>query len=85
LFRALEGHLEAHILLFTRGGHDEDAAARGGRDGDARDVGVERARARDVGAGGEHDDEARGVDDVTTERRWRPRVGHPSMVVRVVV
>ena len=66
LFRALEGHLEAHILLFTRGGHDEDAAARGGRGGDARDVGVERARARDVGAGGEHDDEARGVDDVTT-------------------
>jgi hypothetical protein len=48
-------------------------------------VGVERARARDVGAGGEHDDEARGVDVVTTERRRRPRVGHPSMVVRVVV
>lgn len=85
LFRALEGHLEAHILLFTRGGHDEDAAARRGRGGDARDVGVERARARDVDSGGEHDDEARGVDDVTTKRRWRPRVGARSMCVRVVV
>lgn len=69
LFRALEGHLEAHILLLARGGHDEDAAARGGGGGGAR---VERARAGDVGARGEHGvDDGNGVD-VTTVRGGAP-------------